>query len=134
MSEYSRFILVNRNTLGLYIFVGCHRMSDNSGVGLHKFHCMLKSDDFCQRIWLLETKLSYLCLLFLRSMWYNDWPLQVDSQHSPSVSQRKYSWSILQRGLRTEETWVMLRKNVQNLYKITTSENLFKIIYNLFIY
>jgi hypothetical protein len=40
MSEYSGFILVNINTLGPYIFVGCHRMSDNSGVGLHKFHCI----------------------------------------------------------------------------------------------
>jgi hypothetical protein len=32
MSEYSCLILVNRNTLGPYIFVGCHRMSENSGV------------------------------------------------------------------------------------------------------
>jgi hypothetical protein len=32
MSEYSDFVLVNRNTLGQYIFVGSHRMSDNSGV------------------------------------------------------------------------------------------------------
>jgi len=32
MSEYSGFILVNRNTLGPYIFVGCHRMSEKSGV------------------------------------------------------------------------------------------------------
>ena len=39
ISEYSHFILVNRNTFGPYIFVGCHRMSENSGVGLHKFHC-----------------------------------------------------------------------------------------------
>ena len=37
MSEYLGFILVNINTLGPYIFVGCHRMSENSGVGLHKF-------------------------------------------------------------------------------------------------
>jgi hypothetical protein len=37
MSEYLGFILVNINTLGSYIFVGCHRMSENSGVGLHKF-------------------------------------------------------------------------------------------------
>jgi hypothetical protein len=41
MSEYSDFILVNRNTLGPYIFVGCHMMSENSGVGLRKFHCIL---------------------------------------------------------------------------------------------
>jgi len=33
MSEYSGFILVNRNTLGPSIFVGCHRMSENLGVG-----------------------------------------------------------------------------------------------------
>ena len=26
-----------RNTLGPYIFVGCHRMSENPCVGLHKF-------------------------------------------------------------------------------------------------
>jgi hypothetical protein len=32
MSEYSGFILVNRNTLGPSIFVGCQRISDNSGV------------------------------------------------------------------------------------------------------
>ena len=36
MSEYSGCILVNRNTLGPYTFVGCHRMSENSGV---RFHC-----------------------------------------------------------------------------------------------
>ena len=29
------FFLVNRNTLGSYIFVGCHRMSENSGVELY---------------------------------------------------------------------------------------------------
>jgi len=40
MSEYSGFILVNRNTLGPSIFVGYHRMSENSGVGLHKLHCI----------------------------------------------------------------------------------------------
>ena len=40
MSEYSGLILVNRNTLGQYIFVGCHRMSDYSGVGLYRFHCI----------------------------------------------------------------------------------------------
>jgi len=27
MSEYSGFTFANRNTLGPYIFVGCHRMS-----------------------------------------------------------------------------------------------------------
>ena len=37
MSEYSVFILVNRNTLRPYF---CDRMSENSGVGLHKFHCL----------------------------------------------------------------------------------------------
>jgi hypothetical protein len=36
---YFSFISVNRNTLGLYIFVGCHRMSENLGVKLHKFRC-----------------------------------------------------------------------------------------------
>jgi len=41
MSEYSGFILVNRNTLEPLILVGCHRMSENSGVGLHKFLCSL---------------------------------------------------------------------------------------------
>jgi len=39
MSEYLGFILFNRNTLGPLIFVGCHRMSKNSGVRLHKFLC-----------------------------------------------------------------------------------------------
>ena len=33
-----RFKLVNSNTLESWIFVGCHRISENSGVGLHKFH------------------------------------------------------------------------------------------------
>ena len=33
------FVSVNRNTLGSYIFVGCHRMLENSGVGLNRFHC-----------------------------------------------------------------------------------------------
>ena len=45
MSEHSDFILVNRNTFGLYTFVGCHRMSENSGVGLHKFYCIF----FCRK-------------------------------------------------------------------------------------
>ena len=40
MSEYSDFILDNRNIVGPKIFVGSHRMSENSGVGLHKFHCI----------------------------------------------------------------------------------------------
>jgi hypothetical protein len=35
ISNTQVFILVNRNTLGPQIFVKCHRMSDNSGVGLH---------------------------------------------------------------------------------------------------
>jgi len=40
MLEHSGFTLVNKNTLGPYIFVGCHRISENSGVRLHKFHCI----------------------------------------------------------------------------------------------
>ena len=40
ISEYSGYILVNINTLGPYIFVGCNRMLENSGVGWHKFHCI----------------------------------------------------------------------------------------------
>ena len=40
MSEYSGFILVNKNTLGPKFFVGCHRISENSGDGLHMFHCI----------------------------------------------------------------------------------------------
>ena len=40
MSEHSGFILVNRNTWWPYIFVGCHRMSENSGGGLYKFYCI----------------------------------------------------------------------------------------------
>jgi hypothetical protein len=39
MSEYSGFNLLNRNTLEPWIFFGCHRMSENSEVGLHKFPC-----------------------------------------------------------------------------------------------
>ena len=35
MLKYSGFILVNTNTLAPSFFVGCHRMSENSGVGLH---------------------------------------------------------------------------------------------------
>jgi len=41
MLEYSGFILDNRNTLWLYIFVGCHRMSENAGVGFNKFQCTI---------------------------------------------------------------------------------------------
>jgi hypothetical protein len=43
MLEYSGFILVNRNNLGPSFFVRRHMMSENSGVGLHKFHCNYKS-------------------------------------------------------------------------------------------
>jgi hypothetical protein len=35
MSEYSGFILVNRISLGPYIFVGCHRIAENSGSTVH---------------------------------------------------------------------------------------------------
>ena len=35
MLKYSGFILVNTNTLTPSFFVGCHRMSENSGVVLH---------------------------------------------------------------------------------------------------
>jgi len=68
MFEYSSFILVNRNTLGPYIFVGCHRMSENSAVGLHKFHVhvycitgpypgLLKEGFYRLKIWtLISTK------------------------------------------------------------------------------
>jgi hypothetical protein len=38
MSKYSGCFLVNRNTLGPYIIDRCHRMSENSGVGFHKFY------------------------------------------------------------------------------------------------
>jgi len=38
MSEYSSFILVNIITFRPYIFGRYHRMSGNSGVGMHKFH------------------------------------------------------------------------------------------------
>jgi hypothetical protein len=34
------FILFNRNTLEPEMFVGCHRMSEHSGIGLHMFHCI----------------------------------------------------------------------------------------------
>ena len=44
MSEYSGFILINRTTLGPYIFVGCHRMSVNSDVGLDRLHRILFLD------------------------------------------------------------------------------------------
>ena len=39
-----RIILVNRNSLEPYIFVGCHRMSENSDFGLHKFYCIIKTE------------------------------------------------------------------------------------------
>jgi hypothetical protein len=42
--EYSGFILVNRNSLEPYIVVGCHRMSENSDFGLHKFNCIIKTE------------------------------------------------------------------------------------------
>ena len=59
MLEYSGFILVNRNTLGPYIFVRCHRMLENSGVGLYKFYCICnKINDY----WTWYT----ILLLFLK--------------------------------------------------------------------
>jgi hypothetical protein len=60
MSEYSDFILVNRNTLGPYIFVGCHMMSENSGVGLRKFHCILLVHI---RVSSLHTTGAHLCFI-----------------------------------------------------------------------
>jgi hypothetical protein len=61
MSEYSGFILVNRNALGSHIFVWCHRMSENSGVGLHKIHfvsCL--NCTFIHNIFCPVSHLSYL--------------------------------------------------------------------------
>ena len=49
MLEYSGFIFVKRNSIGPYIFVVCHRMLENSGVGLHRLHCMLNG----YKIWLI---------------------------------------------------------------------------------
>jgi len=37
MSEYSGFASVNRNTLGSYIFVGCHRMLEIRKVKTHNY-------------------------------------------------------------------------------------------------
>ena len=50
MSEYSAFISININTWGPYIFVrswDVNRMSENSGVGLHKFHCSWENSHTC---------------------------------------------------------------------------------------
>ena len=49
MSEYSGFILANRNTLGQYIFVGCHMMSEDLGVGLLKLHCICIIQNITQK-------------------------------------------------------------------------------------
>jgi len=50
MSEYSGLILVNRNTLRPYIFFGCHRMLENSGVGLHKFNCIYSFTSYAEYV------------------------------------------------------------------------------------
>jgi hypothetical protein len=42
--KYSRFFnkkMLKRNILGPEILVGSHRMSENSGVGTHRFHCIM---------------------------------------------------------------------------------------------
>jgi len=47
--------------LGPYFFVGCHRMSENSGVGLHRFHCTFKNPpkSVKHNINILNIKISY---------------------------------------------------------------------------
>jgi len=39
MLEYSGFILANRTTLGRYFFPVSQDVTENSGVGLYRFHC-----------------------------------------------------------------------------------------------
>ena len=71
MSEYSDFILINRNTLRPYIFVGCHMMSENSGVGLRMFHCILLVHI---RVSSLYTTGAHSCFIvyYLYSFMYTD--------------------------------------------------------------
>ena len=65
--EYSGFILVNRNTLGPSFFVRFHRMSENSGVGLHcnNYSCMPIIVTMAQKWGPDDEKSEIECLAFL---------------------------------------------------------------------
>jgi hypothetical protein len=69
MSKYSGFILVQRNIFGPYIFVGCHRMSENSGVGLHKFHCT--NNSFVKVLFLRCSEHSYIPITVLLRYYFS---------------------------------------------------------------
>ena len=51
MSENSGFILVNRNTLGLVIFVGCPAILENSGVGIFLYSA---SCNVMESFWVMQ--------------------------------------------------------------------------------
>ena len=77
MSEYSGFILVNRNTLGPYIFVGCDRMSGNWCVGLHQLYCItfgsknLYTSQRCSVLRLRDVSKSFFVMNDLRISYHN---------------------------------------------------------------
>ena len=41
MLEYSGFIFIKKKSVGPYISVVCHRMLENSGVGMHRLYCII---------------------------------------------------------------------------------------------
>jgi hypothetical protein len=51
MSENSGFILVNRNILGLEIFVGCPAILENSGVGIFLYSA---SCNLMESFWVMQ--------------------------------------------------------------------------------
>ena len=78
MSDISGFILVNRNTLWPEFFVRCHRMPENSGVGLHKLHCSILYMKRDQSVQAMHSFFIVLSCHFLYSLLYYN----VVSNHS----------------------------------------------------
>ena len=73
MSDISGFILVNRNTLRPQFFVGWNRMSENSGIGLNKFHYINKKTF---ELWNWSHRKKTTTMLYISEELENKFPLQ----------------------------------------------------------
>ena len=101
-------ILVNRNTLGELFFVGWQWMLENSGVWLHKFHCI------CSFFMMFLKGLTFKPTFSIRMMFFIAWSLvslMVRNSIS-STSLEVFKWNrifyLLPHMLRLWDRWYKL--------------------------